>query len=83
MQMLFRLCKELDHYTLGTNYQSFAAFVFQDYPKYLQLGYGLLHTKAGNIARQPPDIAQRTVSSREDKEKVSVPLPTPQILIDD
>ena len=47
MQMLFRLCKELDHYTLGTNYQSFAAFVFQDYPKYLQLGYGLLHTKAG------------------------------------
>ena len=45
--MLFRLCKELDHYTFRTNYQPFAAFVFQDYPKYLQLGYGFLHTETG------------------------------------
>ena len=45
--MLFRLCKELNHYTFGTNYQPFAAFVFQDYPKYLQLSNGFLHTETG------------------------------------
>ena len=46
-QMLFGLCQELHYYTLGANYQPFASCAVQDYPQYLQLGYGLLHTEAG------------------------------------
>ena len=48
--MLLCLMQKLNHYTFRAYNQSLAALMFQDYPEYFKLGYGLLHTEAAEYS---------------------------------